>query len=128
MSNTFTSVYNPRDPVYMMNRQKQLKELSTQPTQLLIKQLDWMMRQDAPRDESGETTRNIMADLHSPHMPVEQLRTKGIIDSTQGATLIRQDLEPIFYSLFVRAFPAFERIRKGQANGLTKTSPIALVA
>jgi hypothetical protein len=38
---------------------------------------------------------------------------------TGGATaLIRQDLEPILYELYIRNFPAFERFTKEPANGL----------
>ena len=41
-----------------------------------------------------------------------------LLDASGGAALIRQDLEPILYSLFVKRFPMFERIRKEPANGL----------
>jgi len=38
---------------------------------------------------------------------------------TSGATaLIRQDLEPILYELYIRAFPAWDRFAKEPANGL----------
>ncbi len=38
---------------------------------------------------------------------------------TAGATaLIRQDLEPILYELYIREFPAWERFQKEPANGL----------
>lgn len=40
------------------------------------------------------------------------------LDSAGAAPLIRQDLEPILYELFVREFPAWERFRKEPANGL----------
>lgn len=40
------------------------------------------------------------------------------IDSTGASALIRQDLEPMLYELFVREFPAFERFPKEPANGL----------
>jgi len=43
------------------------------------------------------------------------------LDTSTGAALIRQDLEPILYELFVREFPAWERIAKEPANGLTHT-------
>lgn len=43
------------------------------------------------------------------------------IDTGASAALIRQDLEPVLYELFVRTFPAFERFRKEPANGLTHT-------
>lgn len=41
-----------------------------------------------------------------------------LLDSTGGTALIRQDLEPILYALFVKRFPFFDRIRKEPANGL----------
>jgi hypothetical protein len=41
-----------------------------------------------------------------------------LLDSTGGTALIRQDLEPILYALFVKKFPFFDRIRKEPANGL----------
>ena len=41
-----------------------------------------------------------------------------LLDASGGAALIRQDLEPILYGLFVKKFPFFERIRKEPANGL----------
>lgn len=40
------------------------------------------------------------------------------LDSTGAAALIRQDLEPFLYELYVRNFPAFDRMRKVPANGL----------
>ena len=40
------------------------------------------------------------------------------LDSTGASALIRQDLEPFLYELYVRNFPAFDRIRKIPANGL----------
>lgn len=40
------------------------------------------------------------------------------IDSAGVSALIRQDLEPFLYELYVRTFPAYDRIRKIPANGL----------
>lgn len=40
------------------------------------------------------------------------------VDTTSAAALIRQDLEPILYELFVRTFPLFDRIPRIPANGL----------
>lgn len=40
------------------------------------------------------------------------------LDSGSGSALIRQDLEPVMYELFVREFPAFDRFPKEPANGL----------
>jgi hypothetical protein len=43
------------------------------------------------------------------------------LDSSSGAALVRQDLEPIMHELFVRVFPAVDRIAKEPANGLVHT-------
>ncbi len=40
------------------------------------------------------------------------------LDTTGAAALIRQDLEPILTELYIREFPAWDRIRKEPANGL----------
>lgn len=41
-----------------------------------------------------------------------------VLDTTGGAALQRQDLEPILQTMFVKTFPAFERMTKVPANGL----------
>jgi hypothetical protein len=43
------------------------------------------------------------------------------LDTGTGAALIRQDLEPVLYELFIRRFPAWDRFTKEPANGLTHT-------
>jgi hypothetical protein len=40
------------------------------------------------------------------------------IDSGGASALIRQDLEPVLYEIYVRQFPAYDRIGKEPANGL----------
>lgn len=40
------------------------------------------------------------------------------LDTTGGTALIRQDLEPLLYELYIREFPAWDRFPKEQANGL----------
>lgn len=40
------------------------------------------------------------------------------LDSTGASALIRQDLEPVLYELYVREFPAWQRFAKEPANGL----------
>jgi len=44
-----------------------------------------------------------------------------LLDTGGGAALIRQDLEPILYELYVREFPAWGRMGKEPANGLVHT-------
>lgn len=46
---------------------------------------------------------------------------RKFIDTVSGNVLIRQDLEPLIYAAFVRRFPAFARVPKVPANGLTHT-------
>ena len=46
---------------------------------------------------------------------------RKFIDTVSGGVLIRQDLEPLIYAAFVRRFPAFARVAKVPANGLTHT-------
>lgn len=41
------------------------------------------------------------------------------LDVSGSTALIRQDLEPMLYEIFVRIFPAYDRMRKEPANGLT---------
>ena len=49
----------------------------------------------------------------------DALLTKALDSgSASGQALIRQDLEPIMYELFVRVFPAFDQFAKEPANGL----------
>lgn len=40
------------------------------------------------------------------------------LDTTGAAAMIRQDLEPLMYELYIREFPYWERITKEPANGL----------
>lgn len=40
------------------------------------------------------------------------------LDSSGATALIRQDLEPVLYELYIREFPAWNRFRKEPANGL----------
>jgi hypothetical protein len=44
-----------------------------------------------------------------------------LLDTGGAAPVIRQDLEPILYELFIREFPAFDMFAKEPANGLTHT-------
>lgn len=43
---------------------------------------------------------------------------RKLLDTTGATALIRQDLEPLLYALFVKQFPAWERFAKEPANGL----------
>jgi hypothetical protein len=43
---------------------------------------------------------------------------RRLLDTTGATPLIRQDLEPILYELYIREFPAWERFAKEPSNGL----------
>ena len=48
-------------------------------------------------------------------------QVQKLLDTSGAAPVIRQDLEPILYELFIREFPAFDMFPKEPANGLTHT-------
>jgi hypothetical protein len=41
-----------------------------------------------------------------------------VLDTTGGAALQRQDLEPILWSIFIKVFPAYQKFPKVPANGV----------
>lgn len=41
----------------------------------------------------------------------------ALLDLSGGSALVRQDLDPILYPLFVKVFPAYDRLQKIPANG-----------
>jgi hypothetical protein len=98
--NSFTGVAYPHDPAYKLRRGKMIDSLLQMSPQQLDRQLSYMMKQPAPRDDSGEITRRVMGELYTaPYIPPQ---IKGILDSSSGTTgnvLIRQDLEPTLYAL-----------------------------
>lgn len=116
---TFVNVANPQDLTYQVQRQEQLDELlKMNPTQL-ERRLNWQLNSTPLRDEQGVSKHVLQDIVNAPYTPVGL--KKSILDSTgttTGNVLIRQDLEPTLYSLFVKTFPVFERMRKAQANGL----------
>lgn len=120
MDNTFTSVADPRDVTYNIQRQEQIDELLKLTPQQLDRRLNWQLNSpNKIRDEHGVSVKALSDMVTSPMMPAGL--KKSILDTTGGTTgnvLIRQDLEPTLYALFVKVFPAFERIAKGPANGL----------
>lgn len=73
--------------------------------------------------EAAELTKNVLGGMFSTPGLADSLTRKSILDTTGsgtsgGSVLIRQDLEPFLYALYVQSFPAWERIQHGQANGL----------
>ncbi len=91
-----------------------------------LKKLLKHMQQDTPIRDDHSMVGKIIGEMYSE--PMLPNATKGILDSTSGTTgnvLIRQDLEPVLYALFVKRFPVFDRLRKVPANGLTLLAPAA---
>ena len=120
MVDVTTEITNPNDATYQLRRQRIVDDLLKMSPQQLDRQLKFML-QSPPQttDRSGETTRNILRELRQASFVPDTV--KSILDSTSGTTgnvLIRQDLEPTLYALFVKVFPAFDRLSKGPANGL----------
>jgi hypothetical protein len=110
-----------RDPVPSLNFlsmsdqlyvKKKLASLSTQDLeQLFTYQLLHGIGSGVPIDKA---VTNVQA--FNTVASKSELLTKEL-DTTSGAVLIRQDLDPILQVLFIRAFPAWERIPKVPANG-----------
>lgn len=120
MVDTVTKSYDPSDSQYKANRRYILRELSNRTDVELKEQLDFLATQPPPADEQGIATNMFhrISALPVPH------RVKSILDSTSGTTgnvIIRQDLEPLIHLLFVRSFPLWDGIQKGQSNGLSHT-------
>jgi hypothetical protein len=117
---TFTTVKDPRDLTYNIARQEQINELLKLDINQLDKRLNWLLQSHNTIRDDFDISRKALGEmLTSPMMP--PAFRKGLLDSTSGTTgnvLIRQDLEPTLYALFVKVFPAFERFAKGPANGL----------
>jgi hypothetical protein len=58
----------------------------------------------------------------------DNLQTAGLdpeiqklLDTSGGTALVRQDLEPLLFEMYIRAFPAWEQFPKEPANGLVHT-------
>lgn len=63
----------------------------------------------------GYTLQNALGQLQSSHVDMDIAKA---IDTNDAGVLIRQDLEPLLYQVFVRQFPFYDRVPKEPANGL----------
>lgn len=70
----------------------------------------WLMSGGSPRASAYE---RMAADVDP--------EVQKLLDTSGGAALVRQDLEPILYELFVRVTPGWDRMPKEPANGLVHT-------
>lgn len=71
----------------------------------------WLMSGGSPRANAYDNMINTNLDP----------QVQKLLDTAGGAALIRQDLEPVLYELYVREFPAWGRMGKEPANGLVHT-------
>lgn len=85
------------------------KKFQAMPTHEVYQAIDVQ----ASRESGKQASADILNQLANANPTISK-----ILDSSSGTALIRQDLEPMLYSLFVKKFPFFERIRKEPANGL----------
>jgi hypothetical protein len=120
VANTFTAVQHPHDTKYAQDRQRQVNECLRTMTEPEMRQmLKHLIHNDTPIRDESNMSQKILGELRtSPMVPNS---VKGILDSTSGTTgnaLLRQDLEPLLHSIFVKRFPVFERLTKKPSNGL----------
>lgn len=99
--------YNATDAAVLQRelRKKFQKMNSAEVTEMLDIQ--------AQREGGKQASTDVLNQLASANPNIAKL-----LDASGGAALIRQDLEPMLYALFVKKFPAYERLRKEPANGL----------
>jgi hypothetical protein len=89
------------------------KDLRKKFSKMSSSDLREMLDIQAARETGKQASSDVLNQLAVANPNIAKL-----LDASGGAALIRQDLEPILYSLFVKKFPFFERIRKEPANGL----------
>lgn len=119
MSNTFTAVQHVRDQKYVQDRQRQIDECLKMTEPQLRQLLKNTINNSAPIRDESDMSAKMIGEMHSS--PMVPNNVKGILDSTSGTTgnvLLRQDLEPILHSIFIKKFPVWERLTKKQSNGL----------
>jgi hypothetical protein len=100
---------------------RHLRSLETEELHILFSEISRKQDRGIPLDlwlASGGQARNDAFGLLPGQVQPDVARA---IDTSTASALIRQDLEPILYELFIREFPGFDRIRKEPANGLTHT-------
>lgn len=108
----------------IMNRD-QLDDMKAKVKGLDTRSLHGLFAKQASRRDTGVPLFNwlssgggsLQARFDGIHSEVD-LDIAKAIDTGSAAALIRQDLEPILYELFVRQFPLFDRLDRIPANGL----------
>jgi len=108
-------------PEQMFEMRTALRQKSTSELEMLFSQQarrsDTGIPLDAWLNRSGYAAQERFGGLRGEVDPEVQ----RALDTGGAAALIRQDLEPVLYELYIRQFPAFDRFRKEPANGLTHT-------
>jgi len=89
------------------------RELRKKFSRMNVNELNEMLDVQASREVGKQADSGLLNQLALSNPQIAKA-----LDSSGGSALIRQDLEPILYSLFVKKFPMFERLRKEPANGL----------
>ena len=89
------------------------KELRRKFSKMNTAEISEMLDIQASRETGKQASNDVLNRLAVANPNIAKL-----LDSSGGTALIRQDLEPMLYSLFVKKFPFFERLRKEPANGL----------
>ena len=99
-----------------------LRTKSTNDLMKLFAYQAWQRDAGIPLDAwlyaGGPGRQNLFGDGFSREVSPQ---VQKLLDSSGAAPVIRQDLEPILYELFIREFPAFDMFPKEPANGLTHT-------
>jgi hypothetical protein len=119
------SLERPQDLAYQTYKAAKKRELLRYSVEELKSMLRQQQQQPAPVDETGGVlTRELLSGLNSPQVS-PMVKTSTILGTASGSgvadgsALIRQDLEVLVETLFVKTFPLYEAIRKTPANGLT---------
>jgi len=89
------------------------RELRKKFSKMNSAELNEMLDLQASRENGKQADSGVLNQLAMSNPAIAKA-----LDSSGGSALIRQDLEPILYALFVKKFPMFERLRKEPANGL----------
>jgi hypothetical protein len=79
-----------------------------------------MFREQATTKEGGVPVESWMAAGGTSALAAAEKNPefRRALDTSSGSALIRQDLEPVLYELYIREFPAWTRFQKEPANGL----------
>lgn len=107
---------SPEERVYMSS---ELSHRSDAEISMLVSSA--MRKRDAgvPLDHwlaaGGYTLQNALGEMQSNHLDLDVAKA---IDTSGVSVLIRQDLEPLLYQVFIRQFPFYDRMGKEPANGL----------